>query len=213
MNRKEQLAKALKLAGLRKYKEALDLYNSIIEENCHDIEARRGRAEVLFKLDRASEAHYDLGIAHYIAGKYEVAEKHFQKAIELKNSFLEAHYGLASVYYCTGEYSKLRQELRKILKSQPKDSRAKALRAMSYLKQNSTFLGVCGVILLLIMVGSRNMLLSTSLLIFHLFLVIILTLLDEKIGVQHARRLSITMAIFLIIAYALSRFFWFIVWV
>jgi tetratricopeptide (TPR) repeat protein len=62
------------------------------------------------------QTYYKNGYEYFLQEKYEMAEQHYKKAIELSPNFENAHYWLGKVYKKTGAYSQAIEQWKEVLR-------------------------------------------------------------------------------------------------
>lgn len=82
MSEKEKLDKALKLYNEQKYKEAIDIFSSVLETN-----------------EDSAEIYNNIGLCYANLGDDVQAKKHYLKAQELNPKLAEVYINLADIYY------------------------------------------------------------------------------------------------------------------
>jgi len=65
------------------------------------------------------QTYYKNGYEYFLQEKYEMAEQHYKKAIELNPDFEKAHYWLGKVYKQTGDYNQAIQQWKEVLRINP----------------------------------------------------------------------------------------------
>ena len=65
------------------------------------------------------QTYYKNGYEYFLQEKYEMAEQHYKKAIELNPDFENAHYWLGKVYKQTGDYNQAIQQWKEVLRINP----------------------------------------------------------------------------------------------
>ncbi len=65
------------------------------------------------------QTYYKNGYEYFLQEKYEMAEQHYKKAIELNPDFENAHYWLGKVYKQTGAYSQAIEQWKEVLRINP----------------------------------------------------------------------------------------------
>ena len=65
----------------------------------------------------------NLGYVHYKQGRYEMAERYYKEALELKSDFTKAVQGLGQVYMASGEYEKAIDKFERAVELAPKAAR------------------------------------------------------------------------------------------
>lgn len=78
------------------------------------------------------EYFYNLGLQEFIKKNYKKAKENFEKAISLKDDFLEAKYNLALTLSKLKDYKNSRDILEKLSKTNPKDSNLTFQTALTY---------------------------------------------------------------------------------
>ncbi len=65
------------------------------------------------------QTYYKNGYEYFLQEKYEMAEQHYKKAIELNPDFENAHYWLGKVYKQTGAYNQAIEQWKEVLRINP----------------------------------------------------------------------------------------------
>ncbi len=65
------------------------------------------------------QTYYKNGYVYFLQEKYDMAEQHYKKAIELNPDFENAHYWLGKVYKQTGAYSQAIEQWKEVLRINP----------------------------------------------------------------------------------------------
>ena len=65
------------------------------------------------------QTYYKNGYEYFLQEKYEMAEQHYKKAIELNPNFENAHYWLGKVYKQTGAYNQAIEQWKEVLRINP----------------------------------------------------------------------------------------------
>jgi len=65
------------------------------------------------------QTYYKNGYEYFLQEKYEMAEQHYKKAIELNPDFENAHYWLGKVYKQTGAYNQAIKQWKEVLRINP----------------------------------------------------------------------------------------------
>jgi chemotaxis protein methyltransferase CheR len=138
-------AAALRFSNKKKYREAMLIFDKIIELNNSYVPAHFGRSILLanqesyegaanelrttIKLDNLHiEAYYLLGVISYKTGALKEAEEQFKKVAYLDHSVALAYYNLGNIYLTQKEFHKAEREFNntiKTIKNTPKNSKIK----------------------------------------------------------------------------------------
>jgi tetratricopeptide (TPR) repeat protein len=82
--------------------------------------------------------YYNKGIEYYKQGKYDLAGKEFEKAIEIKPNDVYALYGLGNTYYCKSKYDDAVKAYTKAININPDYAKVHYSLSLAYSKLGMT---------------------------------------------------------------------------